>query len=152
MNVAAFVPSQGNGGRSRVCPVHPPPPRCCSARQQMPERDSVETQGTGASRSWLKHSHGAVAGEASARWWQHDRHTFSEPVTWQWGFREVEGEPSEAWELVWPTLRPSSHRTHMTPAHEATCPMLGPQPHHAHPHSHLWDSHTSFVGPAGPPI
>lgn len=73
-NVAALVPFQGNGGRSRVCPVHPPPPRRCSARQQMPERDLVEKQGgTTANRRQnhrkqahlalgLSTAHGTVAG------------------------------------------------------------------------------------------
>lgn len=63
-------------------------------------------------------------------------HPHPSSVTWQWGFREVEGEPSEAWELVLPIPHPGSQGTHMTPAREAACPMLGPHLHHAHPHSH----------------
>lgn len=55
----------------------------------MPERDSVETQGDSTAdrrQSHRKQAHlalglntapGAVAGETSARWWQHDRHAFS---------------------------------------------------------------------------
>lgn len=153
-----------------------PHPRCCSAREQMPERDSVEKQGdTTADRGQnhrkqahlalgLSTAHRAVAGRhlpggGSVTDMLSPRlrllgevcapsHQLSNLAV---GVQRNRGEAERGPGAGAAHTPPGSHCTPMTPTCEAACPMLGPHPHHAHPHSHLAGQPHQLSGPVGPP-